>query len=62
MASETLVNEGIKVIKRSVRKKFTKLYEDFLGKEKKEKKDSGVYVEYSENQQLLTDYHELILD
>ena len=48
--------------KRSVRKSFTKLYKDFLEKEKKEKRDSGVDVEYNENQELLTDYHELILD
>ena len=34
----------------------------FLEKEKKEKRDSGVDVEYNENQQLLTDYHEPILD
>lgn len=60
--SKNLVNEGMKVTKRSVRKRFTKLYEDFLDKEKKEKGDSGVDVEYNENQQLLTDYHELILD
>ena len=46
----------------SVRKRFTKLYKDFLEKEKKEKRDSGVDVEYNENQPLLTDYHELILD
>ena len=55
--SKTLANEGMKVTKRSVRKRFTKLYEDFLEKEKKEKRDSGVDVEYNENQQLLTDYH-----
>ena len=60
--AKTLANEGMKVTKRSVRKRFTKLYEDFLEKEKKEKRDSGVDVEYNENQQLLTDYHELILD
>lgn len=60
--SKNLVNEGMKVTKQSVRKRFTKLYEDFLEKEKKEKRDSGVDVEYNENQQLLTDYHELILD
>ena len=46
----------------SVRERFTKLYKDFLEKEKKEKRDSGVDVEYNENQELLTDYHELILD
>ena len=60
--SQNLTNEGMKVTKRSVRKRFTKLYKDFLEKEKKEKRDSGVDVEYNEIQQLLTDYHELILD
>ena len=60
--SKNLANEGMKVTKRSVRKRFTKLYGDFLEKEKKEKRESGVDVEYNENQQLLTDYHELILD
>ena len=60
--SQNLTNEGMKVTKRSVRKRFTKLYKDFFEKEKKEKRDSGVDVEYNEIQQLLTDYHELILD
>lgn len=60
--SKNLADKGMKVRKRSVRKRFTKLCKDFLEKEKKEKRDSGVDVEYNENQQLLTDYHELILD
>jgi len=55
-------DEGMKETKRLVRKRFPKLCKDFLEKEKKENRDSGVDVEYNENQQLLTDYHELILD
>ena len=48
-------NQGFKVTKISVRKRFKSLYEDFLEKEK-EKRDSGVEVEYDEKQKLLTDY------
>ena len=42
--SKSLAAEGMKVTKRSVRKRFTKLYGDFLEKEKKEKRESGVDV------------------
>ncbi|XP_001634030.2 golgin subfamily A member 6-like protein 22 [Nematostella vectensis] len=55
-------NHGFKVTQRSVRKRFNSLHEDFLKKEKKEKRDSGGEVMYDEKHQMLTDYNELIED
>ena len=53
--------QGLKVTKRSVRKRFDKLYTQFQEREKKEKRDSGIEVEYDEKHRVLTDYHELIV-
>ena len=53
--------QGLKVTKRSVRKRFDKLYTQFQEREKKEKRDSGIEVEYGEKHRVLTDYHELIV-
>ena len=44
-----------------MRKRFDKLYTQFREREKKEKRDSGVDVEYDEKHRILTHYHGLIV-
>ena len=62
IADNLMQNKGMRVTKRAVRKRFDKLYEEFKEREKKEKRDSGIEVEYDEKHQALTEYHELIMD
>ena len=53
--AESLDSCGLKVTQGSVREKFDKLMKDFLKKESKEKKQSGVDVECGELDQSLQD-------
>ena len=63
IAENLLKIEGMSgVTKRAVRKRFDKLYEEFKKRENKEKRDSGVEVEYDEKYQALTEYHELMME
>ena len=56
--AERLASCGLKVTQRSVPEKFEKLMKDLLKKESKEKKQSGVDVEYGELDQSLQDIKE----
>ena len=48
--ADALTQHGMKVTQRSERERFDKLYSDFKEREREEKQDSGIDVEYDDNQ------------
>ncbi|KAH9100513.1 hypothetical protein Ae201684P_006710 [Aphanomyces euteiches] len=60
--AKRLIQQGMDVTARSIRRRVKVIYDAFLSREQQSKKASGIDEDCDEVTQLLTEYHELVVE